>query len=90
MSSTHATLTIVLHHEKPSLYAKFEEHLKQEKWTKRIRMTWSAAFEAGLSSDDAIRITKADVRAAAKVGQVKSLDALVQIGNSKATSFSYP
>ena len=84
----HALLSIVLHHEKPKDYAEFEERLESLKWEKRIRMTWSARFNADVSYDGAVTTTKADIRAAMGKGKVKGLDAVLQIGNERAVSFS--
>ena len=68
---------------------KFYEYLKKEEWTKVPRLTtiWYARFNEGILESRIIEITKIDVAAAAKTAGVTSYDCVVNVSNSKPTTF---
>ncbi|MCR8924362.1 hypothetical protein NO559_16435 [Dasania sp. GY-MA-18] len=68
---------------------KFYEYLKNEKWTKipKVTTTWYAKFKDGGTESGATQATKSDVDNAAKHAGVTSYDAVVNVSESKPTSF---
>lgn len=68
---------------------KFYDYLNDKNWTKIPKLTtaWKAQFTDGVSQQDALKVTKNDVRGAANHSGISTYDAAVHFGEYDIETF---
>jgi len=62
--------------------ATFNETLKEKLWKKmRLTTTWYAKFQEGVTSEEALRVTHSDLKAAAASAGISNYEGAAQVGH---------
>lgn len=85
-----ALLTVDLNNTDSERRKKFNAEMAARKWSKLQNLTtaWVASFQPNVSRDEALRVSKHDVKEAANAAEIKEWHAAVQLGPQPTDEFN--